>query len=357
MVFSCVAQLDIDKVSKLFLTRKIKRRKEGTVMLVNRKCIWIAFMALIVLGLASAPEDSLSQQPYPVKPITVICRSAAGGMADVMTRLLCKALEKELGQPIVVENRAGAGGITGTNYVLKSKPDGYTLGSTSTNTYINSPHLEDITYDPRTDVTDIAAFFKYTHAVCVRTDAPWNTFEEIISYARQNPGKFTFGSGGFGATPHIVMERIAAKEKVKFSYVPFKGGNEAVAACLGNHIMCATQGPADVIQYVQAGKLKILFALNDIRWPITPNIPTVLEKYGFWGLSIQGIFGPKRIPEYIVEKVEKAIKKAVDDPAYLKTAKELQVVTLFMGGKEYQKMWMPEYDVMGKAIKALDLPK
>jgi len=326
-------------------------------MLSNRKCIWIVLLVLIALGLASIPGGSLGQQPYPVKPITVVCRSGAGGMADTMTRLLCKALEKELGQPIVVENRTGGGGITGTNYVLKSKPDGYTLGSTSTNTYINSPHLEEVPYDPRTDVTDIAAFFKYTHALCVRADAPWNTFEDVLSYARQNPGKFTYGSGGFGATPHIVMERVGMKEKVKFSYVPFKGGNEAVIACLGNHINAAAQGPADVIQYVQSGKLKILLALNDIRWPIVSNIPTVLEKYGFWGLSIQAIFGPKGIPEYIVEKVEKAIKKAVNDPSYLETAKELQVVTLYMGGKEYQKLWKAEYDQMGKAIKALGIGK
>ena len=315
-----------------------------------------------IVGISSVifflcPMKGISQEAYPTKPITMIIRTGAGGMADTMTRLICKGAEKELGQPIVCENKPGAGGVVGMSYVLKSKPDGYTLGASTTAPYINSPHMEKVPYNPLTDVTDVMVYFKYTHALCVKTDAPWNTFEDVLAYARKNPGKFTYASAGVGVTQHIVMERIAMKEGIKLSFVPFKSGTEPVVACLGGHVNAAAQGPADVVPHIQAGKLKVLLALNDNRWEIAPKVPTVLEKYGFYGLSLQGVFGPKGMPEPIREKLQNVFKKAMSDPAYIEAAKTLNVVITYMGGKEYEKLWKSQYDEMGKIIRALGLGK
>jgi len=324
-------------------------------MLKGNKGFWGLFFIGILFFIDPFPQNSLSQELYPTKPITMVIRSGAGGMADTMTRLLCKVTEKELGQPIICENRTGGGGVVGMTYVLKSKPDGYILGASTTGPYINSPHMEKVPYDPLTDVTDIMVYFKYTHALCVRSDAPWNTFEDILTYARQNPGKFTYGAAGVGVTQHIVMERIAMKEGVKWSFVPFKSGAEPTIACLGGHINAVAQGPADVVPHIQAGKLKLLLALNDNRWEIAPKVPTVLEKYGFYGLSLQGIYGPKGIPESIREKLQNAFRKAMNDPSYVEGAKTLNVVTLYMGGKDYEKLWKSQYDEMGKIIRAIGL--
>ncbi len=316
-------------------------------------------LAMLLIGVLSVigflPGNSLSQENYPTRPITMVGRSAAGGMADVMTRIISKAAEKELGQPILCENKTGGGGVVGMNYVLKSKRDGYTIGNTASATYINNPHMERLPYDPLTDVTDIMVFFKYTHALCVRADAPWNTFEDVIDYARKNPGKFTYGGAGVGITQHVVMERIAVKEGIKWSYVPFKSGAEPVTACLGGHINGVAQGPADVVPHIQAGKLKLLFALNDERWAIAPKVPTVQEKYGFYGLSLQSIYGPKGLPDYAKEKIHNAYKKAMNDPSFLESARTLNVVITYMSGKDYEKIWRSQYDEMGKIIKALGL--
>jgi len=316
---------------------------------------WFLFFTVILFGLGSFSKSGLSQESFPTKPITVVIRSGAGGMADTMTRLVCKVAEKELGQPIVCENRTGAGGVVGTSYVLKSKPDGYTLGATTTGPYINSPHMEKIPYNPLTDVADILVYFKYTHALCVKTDAPWKTFEEVVDYARKNPGKFTYGAAGVGVTQHIVMERIAMKEGIKWSLVPYKSGTEPVVACLGGHINAVAQGPADVVQQIEAGKLRLLFALNDNRWAIAPKIPTVQEKYGFYGLSLQSSFGPKAMPEPIKEKLHNAFKKAMNDPSYIEAAKSLNVDIFYMSGKDYEKLWKSQYDDMGKIIRDLGL--
>lgn len=317
--------------------------------------VLVLFLIVVSLVMCSFLKNGLSQESYPTKPITVVIRSGAGGMADTMTRLICKVAEKELSQPIICENRTGAGGVVGMSYVLKSKPDGYILGASTTAPYINNPHMEKVPYNALTDVTDILVYFKYTHALCVKTDAPWNTFEDVLDYARKNPGKFTYGAAGVGVTQHIVMERIAMKEGIKWSLVPFKSGAEPVLACLGGHINAVAQGPADVVPHIEAGKLKLLLALNDNRWEIAPKVPTVQEKYGFYGLSLQSIYGPKGISEPVKEKLHNAFKKAMNDPSYVEASKSLNVVIFYMSGKDYEKLWKSQYDEMGKIIRDLGL--
>lgn len=327
-------------------------------MWIKGKTMLVLFLSGVLWVIFSFPQNSLAQEAFPTRPITLVIRSGAGGSADIMARLIAKPAEKELGQPIVCENRAGGGGVFGMTYVLKSKPDGYTIGVTATNTYINNPHMEKVPYDPLTALVDIMVYLKTTHALCVRTDAPWKTFEDVIAYARQNPGKFTYAAAGVGVTQHIAMERIAMKEGIKWSMVPFKSGAETAAACLGGHVNAvAASGPADVVQHIEAGNLRLLLALNDNRWPIAPNVPTVQEKYGFYGMSYQAIFGPKGIPENIREKLQNGFKKAMDDSSFVNGAKELQMVATYMSGKDYEKLWKSQYEVMGRIIRDLGLGK
>jgi tripartite-type tricarboxylate transporter receptor subunit TctC len=147
------------------------------------------------------------------------------------------------------------------------------------------------------------------------------------------------------------------KEGIKVSMVPFKSGSEAALAALGGHTMAVAQGPADLVPHVQSGKLRLLLALNDNRWSVAPAVPTVQEKYGFFGINYQTIFGPKGIPEPIARRLESAFKKAVQDPSYLELAKSLQVDTYYMSGNDYDKFWKSQYDEMGRVIKTLGLAK
>lgn len=321
-----------------------------------RGALFIVF-AGVLAGITSIPEAILGQGSFPSKPITMITEAGPGGMNDVVTRAVCKAAEKELGQPIVVENRPGGGLTVAKNYVLKSKADGYTIGCKGNATDTNQPHMKDLPYNVFEDQRDIAVFMKYTHALCVKADNPWKTFEDVVAYARQNPGKFTYATSGVGVTQHITMERIAMKEGIKWSMVPFKSGSEAVLAALGGHTNAVAQGPADLVPHIEAGKLRLILALNDNRWRVAPNVPTILEKYGFFGISYIVVYGPKGIPDAVAEKLQNVFEKAVNDPSYLQLAKTLHAEPYYMSGKDYEKFWKSQYDEMGRVIKSLGLGK
>lgn len=178
---------------------------------------------LTFLTAFSFPGAGFSQEAYPNKPVTVIVTFGAG-MMDTITRTICKAAEKEFGQPFVIENKPGGGGSIGMVYVLKSKPNGYTIGVTGTTNFLVTPHLQNLPFNILTDTTDIIAVGKYNFLLAVQVDAPWKTFDDLIAYAKMNPGKFSYAGAGVALAQHICMERIALKEKIKWNAVPFKGG-------------------------------------------------------------------------------------------------------------------------------------
>ena len=300
-------------------------------------------------------SNGLSDENYPNRPITMIV-PWTGGMTDSITRVLCKVAEKALGQPIVIEYKTGGGGAIGVNYVLKSKPDGYTLGVTTNNTFNNSPHLRKLPYDPLTDVTDVIGIFKYPLGLCVRTDASWNTWEDLIAYAKSNPGKFRYANANVGGVQHITMERIAMKEGIKWTQVPFKSGGECVLAALRGDTDAVIQGPLDVLPYIKEGKLKMLLAINENRWPSVPKVPNILEKgYGFWGKSYGSAFGPRGLPQPIRQKLEDVFKNAMKDPSFTNLLKDYEVEPANLSGKEYSAVWRAEYEVMGRIIGQLGL--
>jgi tripartite-type tricarboxylate transporter receptor subunit TctC len=314
------------------------------------------FFVVMLLITALYVGEALSADTYPSRPVTVVCGWSAGSMHDTVMRSLSKAAEKELGQPIINENKAGAAGVIAKNYVLKSKPDGYILGTTVTATYIIQPQIKKTTYDPFTDVVDVMTFAKFNNGVCVKPDAPWNSVEDVIAYAKKNPGKFTYGHPGVGMTPHIVMEHFAMKEGIKLQQVPFKSGMEALNATLGGHVSAGVAGSADVIPQIKEGKLKLLFIISDSRWPEAPNVPTILEKgHDFYVLSYLGIYGPKGLPEPIRQKLEGAFKNAMKDPSFQEMLKQYRIEQAYLSGKEYSDKWKAMYPPMGKILNSLGL--
>jgi tripartite-type tricarboxylate transporter receptor subunit TctC len=301
-------------------------------------------------------SNGLSEEHYPNKPITMVISYGVGGMADTVGRAICKAAEKQLNQPIIIENKPGASGTIGMNYVLNSKPDGYTLGTTSTTNYIQTPHLQKYPFNVFTDTTDIAVFCKYNHLLCVRQDAPWNTYEELITYAKKNPGKVTYCIPGIASAMHIVMERIALKEGIKWTAIPFKSGGQSVLAVLGGHVNISTQSSVESSGHIKAGKLKALLVLTDTRLADFPDVPTILEKgYDFCGITYSSIFGPRDLPKPITQTLEGAFKRATEDSSFIETMKRFQIGVFYMSGKEYSKFWRSKYDEMGKVLEALGL--
>ena len=315
-------------------------------------------LPFFVLGLffaGPAAGIGFAEEVYPDRPITVI-NTWGAGMSDTVARIICRIAEKDLGQPVIVENKPGAGGAIGANYALKAKPDGYTLGVPMTSAYVVLPHIRNLQYNPLTDAVDITTIFKYNFGLAVRADAPWKTFEDVIDYARKNPGKFTYATAGVGVTQHITMEQMAMKLGIKWTQVPFKSGSEAVVACLGGNTDAVVQGSVDELPHVSVGKLRVLLTLEDKRWPDLPNVPTIMEKgFNFFAMSYMALAAPKGIPEPIVRKLEAVFNKAKKDPSFIDSLKKFHVEVGDLNGEEYSKLWRLKYEEMGKVIKALGL--
>lgn len=309
-----------------------------------------------VTPMAVAPS-AVAQENFPNRPITFIMGWSAGGMGDTMSRLFLTSASKELGQPIVVINKPGAAGAIGLEAVAQAKPDGYTIGYSASSNYVIGAYLNKMSANHFANSTQIACFYDYDFGLVVRADAPWNTWNEFKEYAKQNPGKANFATAGTGTMQYITFERMAAKDGIKWTHVPFKGGNDPIIALLGGHLDSVIQGPADVDPFVKDGRLKILLVLNDKRWESAPNVPTTLETgYDFYGFSKQCIHGPKGMPEPIRAKLEAAFEKASRAPEFLNGAKALHARVSFMGGKEYTKLIGDRRDAFGTIIKALNLP-
>lgn len=315
-------------------------------------------ISLIAVFLSSylALGNSFAQEYYPAKPLTVVVAMGSGAM-DTIARTICKAAEKHFGQPIMVENRPGGGGALGIAYALRSKPDGYTIGITGTANLIVTPHLENLPYNVLTDITDILPIAKYNFLLAVNADSPWKTFDDLLAFAKKNPGKFSFANPGVTATSSIAMNVISVREKIKWNSVPFKGGGEAVAAVLGGHTQGVVLSALETSPHIRAGKLRPLLILSDSRLPEYPHVPTVLDKgYDHAAIAYISFYGAKGLPESIRQKLEEAFKKAMADPSYIELTQKYQFeVPKFRGGKEYTEYWKPRFDEMGKVIKTLGI--
>jgi len=188
----------------------------------------------------------------------------------------------------------------------------------------------------------------------VRLDGPWNTFEDVIAYARNNPGKFTYACAGIGTTQHICMEQIAIKEGIKWTAIPFKSGAEAVVAFLGGNTNGVVQTNMDMLPHQK--KFRFLLSLSDKRWPDFSNVPSILEKgYNFWAMAYSSIVAPKGMPEPIIKKLEGVFDRAKKDPSFVEAMGKLGVEIPTLSGKEYSDLWRSKYDEMGKVIKILGL--
>ncbi len=285
----------------------------------------------------TSPLSAQSAADFPSKPITFIVPWPAGSGVDVVHRAHCDAASKLLGQPIVVENRAGGSGTSGpVTMALQSKPDGYTVSQLPI-TMFRLPHMQKMPVDPLKDFTYIMNMSGYTFGVVVRADSPFKTFKDLVEFARSNPGKMTYATPGAGTSLHIGMEQIALQANVKFTHVPFKGGPEGWAALEGGHVM-ADADATGWAPMVDAGKFRLLVlwtAERNKRWP---DVPTLRESgFDFVIDSPIGIAGPKGMDAAIVKKLHDAFKQALDDPKLAELLAKYDYPKRYIATAEYQK--------------------
>jgi tripartite-type tricarboxylate transporter receptor subunit TctC len=252
-----------------------------------------------------------------------------------MMRAIAEATGKHLGQPVVIDNKPGGSGTVGpATLAAAGRPDGYTITQIPI-TVFRLPHMIKATWDPMKDFTYIIHLTGYTFGVVVKADSPWKTWGEFIAHAKANPGKVTYATPGAGTTLHITMEQIAAKEGIKWTHVPMKGGAETTPAVLGGHVM-ATADSTGWGPQVDAGNLRLLVTWGNQRTKRWPSVPTLKELgFGIVSNSPFGLAGPKGMDPKVVKVLHDAFKKGLEEPALLKTLERLDMEPFYKDSDEY----------------------
>ncbi len=277
---------------------------------MNRRFATALFAACtLLLGTLTA-----GAQTWPDRPIKWVVPFTAGGANDVVARAAAEAVSRRLGQPIIIENKPGAGTVIGTDYVAKSKPDGYTFLIGSAGVVTNSFLNDKISYSD-SDIVPVAMIASSPSVIVVHPSLPVNNLKEFVEYARkQGKDGANFATAGSGSTPHFVIEMLKESgDGANFTSIPFKSGQESVTAVLGNQVTATSESSVVVLPHIKAGTLKALAATSEKRMTAYPNIPTTAEQ-GFKGVRIghwAGLFAPKGTAPAIIERMNAEIQAAL----------------------------------------------
>ena len=301
------------------------RKKSGVVS----KEFVLALLAPFILCVFSGPAFS---QDYPTKAITAVVGMEAGGIVDVATRMLMEDAKKVIGQDIIVENRPGASHMIAGSHVVSSKPDGYTLWGSTDAPFVRMPHMMKLKFDPIAETTPIIFYGIFTHFILVPAESQFKTLKDLLAFAKENPGKLTFGIPGVGMVPHMGMAGMEIETGIKVSFVPFAGEPKIVAALLGGHLMAAGIAVESSIAQVKAGKLRALGMIQgEERLAAFSEVPTLKEVAKEFGMKTSVTYpglmmsGPKGLPEPVVKKLATDFETARKSAKFQKYAQETYI--------------------------------
>jgi tripartite-type tricarboxylate transporter receptor subunit TctC len=269
-----------------------------------------ASLLLLAPSLAAA-------QGWPTKPVHILVSSGAGGTADILARMIGERLAPMLGQPVIVENRPGAGGHLGAGLVARAQPDGYTLLMSGSPTHSVGPHLfKRLSYEPMRDVPPVAMVAIAPNLLVTKSSLPVKSLADLVALAREKPGQLTYSSAGNGTSGHLAAELLKSTAKLDMRHVPYKSGPEAVTGVLSGDVDFIFFTVPAVLPQVEAGKLRALAITSAARSALVPDVPTVAEA-GYPGFEVLGwyaVFAPRETPKPVVAKLSADIEKIVGSP-------------------------------------------
>ena len=308
----------------------------------------------VVLGAGLLGGTSALAQAYPTKPVTIIVPFAAGGTTDILARIIGQALTAELGQSIVVDNRAGAGGNIGGQAAAKATPDGHTLFMGTVGTHaINASLYKKMPFDPVKDFAPLTRVANVPNLLVANPAQPYKSVKDLIAYAKANPGKVNFGSSGNGSSIHLSGELFKSLAKVDMQHVPYKGSAPAVTDLLGNQIDIMFDNMPSAIQHVRSGKLAPLAVTTAKRSPELPNVPTIAEAGvpGYEATSWFGMFAPAGTPAPVLAKLNAAIVKVLAQPDVKKKINEQGAEVYSETPEQFAAFIQAESVKWGKVVK------
>lgn len=323
----------------------------------RRSVLTALFAAALATGAAAQSASTSPGQAYPARPITMVVPFPPGGVADTVARPVAEAMARDLGQPVVIENRAGAGGGIGMGYVAKAPADGYTVLLA----------LSSITVLPEADVVlgrspmfalsqlrPLARFTADPTVLAVRADAPWKSVKEFVEDAKAHPGKINYGSSGNYGTMHVPMEMLAQNAGVKFTHIPYTGAGPAVVALLGGQIQAVSSGPATVLQHVKGGKLRVLAHWGNAKLETLPDVPSLKSagydaQYAQWS----GLFVPAATPEPVAQRLRAAARAAANDPKVREVILNAGSPILYQDAPEFEQYVKADAKNMADVVKKI----
>jgi len=271
------------------------------------RCL-LGFTAVLQIGMASA-------QGWPAKPVKLVTPFPPGGSADVIARLIAQRLSDDVAQPVVVDNRPGAGGLVGNEYVARQAPDGYTMLLITGAYPVQAAMLKSMPFDPLADIAMVSLLTSYPFVISVRPDAPFRSLGELIAYARANPGKLNYPSSGIGTVHHLSGELLNAMAGIEMVHVPFRGGASPLTEVLGGRVDLLLEAMTLSIGQIQSGKLRALAVTSRERWKALADVPTVAETVpGYEVNSFIGLGTTGATPRELVERMNAQVRKALTNP-------------------------------------------
>lgn len=312
------------------------------------RLFFLSFLVLVAFsGVASSAE-------WPQKTVTIVSPFGAGGTADLLARLLAEHMQKEFGQPIVVENKTGAGGSLGAAFVARSAPDGYTLlvGTVATQV-INPLVYPDLPFEPERDFIPVSLIARLPNLLVVNSDLPVKTVPDLIEYLKANPESVTYGSAGNGTSQHLAAELFKQQTGTKMTHVPYKGAAEIMTALAGRQISLSMNNMANAWSMAKAGLVKPIAVTSLARNPAAPDVPTVAESLpGFEATTWFGVFTPKGTPEPVNTALANFVNTTLSRPEVIAKLLEVGVIASPLSGMEILTFLSEERVKWGGIVQA-----
>ena len=314
-----------------------------------------ALAVALVVGLS---YPVLAADQYPSRPITIVVPFPPGGANDLLARLAGEKMGQLLHEPVVIENKAGAGGNIGSRYVAKAAPDGYTilLGFSGT-LGINPAMYHNLGYDPAKDLTPIGTIATAAAVLVVYPGLPIKTLEELITYAKANPDKLNYASSGTGTVVHVSTEMVLDAAGIKIRHIPYRGTGPAVSDVLAGHDQLIMPPIPSVVGMIKSGQLRAIAVTSKTRSPLLPNVPTINEAGlpGFASEQLVGLLVPSATPKPVIDKLSKTLNEALADPNVKSKIIEVGADPKSTAPEQYAKLIADDQQKWGKIVRKLGL--
>jgi len=298
---------------------------------------------------------ALSQDAYPSRPIRLVVPYAPGGVSDITGRIVAQKMTELIGQTVVVENRAGAGGMVGTGAVAKSEPDGYTIVLSSLSAYAIGPRMVKAPlYDPIRDFTPIAAVALAPTVLTINAALPFQSVRELIAYAKANPGRLNYGSSGIGSVAHISAEVLRASTGIELVHVPYKSAAQAYPDMISGSLAMVFDALPSAINHIRSGKARPLAMMSDRRAALVPEVPTFAEA-GFPEATLRlwvGLHGPANLPGAIVQKLNETAARTVASPDVRERFAAVGADPYTVSPREFSELVRADVERLGRMMAA-----